>query len=219
MEKLNDTKMPKVSAWQKIQIYFNLVNHVLISIVAVYMSFLCYRAGSSAISWHAWLCTIGVSDGWAQCSVQITIVKIILDSISEQYQLLMTQAILAFYSQNVWSQYHSQPVKRRLHWVLQAIGSSMAIIGMIIEYWNRRTHFQTKHSIIGLIAGILTLISMFNGVSALWSIELRKYVAPIYMKYVHILTGTAAFVLGEFYFRYEKLPALLTDLLNFTQVW
>lgn len=48
------------SAWQKIQFVFNLLNHILIFVVAIYMSFLCYGTGNRPISWHAWLCTIGV---------------------------------------------------------------------------------------------------------------------------------------------------------------
>lgn len=109
----------------------------------------------------------------------------------------MTQSIMTFYSENVLFKQQSQPVKRLLHWVLQAIGSSMAITGMIIEYVNRRSHFQTKHSVIGLIAGIFTLIAMANGVSALWSVEMRKYVAPVYLKFFHVVVGLTAFVLGE----------------------
>lgn len=111
---------------------------------------------------------------------------------------------MAFYSENVWSQQQSQPVKRLLHWVLQATGSSMAIAGMIIEYVNRSTHFQTKHSIIGLIAGIFTLIAMVNGMSALWSAEMRKFVAPVYLKYFHLVVGLTAFVLGEWQQRSMK---------------
>lgn len=55
----NEATMEK-SAWQKVQTYFNIVNHIMICIVAVYMSFLCYGTGNVPISWHAWLCTIGV---------------------------------------------------------------------------------------------------------------------------------------------------------------
>lgn len=62
MEKI-EVGMPAsaISAWRRVQIYFNVLNHVLISSVAIYMSFLCYRAGNLPISWHSWLCTIGVS--------------------------------------------------------------------------------------------------------------------------------------------------------------
>lgn len=54
-------KDPTLSAWQVIQTYFNLLNHVMISIVAVYMTFLCYGVGNYLITWHVWLCTLGVS--------------------------------------------------------------------------------------------------------------------------------------------------------------
>lgn len=114
----------------------------------------------------------------------------------------MTQSILAFYSQNVWSKELSRPAQRTFHWVLQATGSTAAIIGMIIEfvYRNQRSkeHFATTHSIVGLTAGIFTLIGMLNGVSALWSVELRRYISPVYLKLAHNMNGIAALVLGKF---------------------
>ncbi|XP_031624356.1 cytochrome b561 domain-containing protein 2-like [Contarinia nasturtii] len=181
---LKTDTMPR-SAWQKIQTYLNVLNHVMISIVAVYMTFLCYNAGNRAISWHAWLCTLG-------------------------YQLLMTQSILAFYSENVWSKEHKRQTQKKLHWVLQAVGSSAAIVGMIVEYIGRsqklKSHFSSTHSIIGLIAGIWTLTGMFNGIFALWAVELKKYFRPIYLKLAHNLNGLIAFVLGmtSLYFGYDK---------------
>lgn len=122
-----------------------------------------------------------------------------------QYQLLMTQSILAFYSQNLWSKELTRPSQRTFHWVLQATGSTAAIIGMIIEFVNRsqrsKDHFSSPHSIVGLTAGICTLIGMLNGVSALWSGELRRYVSPVYLKLAHNLNGITAFVLGKFSIR------------------
>lgn len=53
-------KSPGRSAWEIIQTYFNVLNHIMASIVAVYLSFMCYNAGNKPISWHAWLCTVGV---------------------------------------------------------------------------------------------------------------------------------------------------------------
>lgn len=62
--KIDDARLvasgPVVSTWQHIQIYFNTLNHVLIFTAAIYMTFLCIRAGNMPFSWHAWLCTIGV---------------------------------------------------------------------------------------------------------------------------------------------------------------
>lgn len=113
----------------------------------------------------------------------------------------MTQSIMSFYSENVWSKDHSRNTQRTLHWVLQAVGSSAALAGMSFEFtyaWKHDLeHFTSTHSIIGLTAGILTIIGMLNGISALWSVELRKLVRPVYVKLAHNLTGISAFVLGE----------------------
>lgn len=113
----------------------------------------------------------------------------------------MTQAILAFYSENVWSKQHTRQTQKTIHWVLQAVGSSVAILGIIIEYIGRsqksKPHFSSTHSTIGLIAAIFTFIGMLNGISALWSLELKIYVRPIYLKLAHNLNGIAAFVLGK----------------------
>lgn len=114
----------------------------------------------------------------------------------------MTQSILAFYSENIWSKDHSRNTQKTLHWLLQAIGSTAAVVGMIVEFvsrWqNGKFHFTTTHSVVGLIAGIFTLVGMLNGISALWSVELRKYACPVYFKLAHNSIGISAFVLGEF---------------------
>ncbi|XP_055300562.1 transmembrane reductase CYB561D2-like [Sitodiplosis mosellana] len=172
---------PTRNAWQVVQTCFNVLNHIMACIVAIYMSVMCTNAGNKAVTWHVWLCTIG-------------------------YQLLMTQAILVFYSENVWSKQCTRQSKKTIHWVLQAVGSSVAILGIFIEYIGRelieretkkpKPHFSSTHSVIGLIAAIFTMIGMFNGISALWSIKLKKYARPVYFKLAHNLTGTTAFILG-----------------------
>lgn len=115
----------------------------------------------------------------------------------------MAQAIMAFYSQNIWSKKHPRHTQRTLHWVLQVIGSSAAIIGIITEYigrWQKsKNHFISTHSTIGLIAGICTLITMMSGISALWSTKLKKYARPIYFKLMHNFGGMTVFILGKFY--------------------
>lgn len=114
----------------------------------------------------------------------------------------MAQAILALYSQNLWSKQYLRQKQRTLHWILSIIGSSTAIIGMIIEFISRsqkgKLHFSSNHSLFGLAAGISAVISMIGGISALYSIELKKYAKPIYFKLIHNLIGLTAFILGEF---------------------
>lgn len=53
--------MPVRTTWQVFQRVLNVITHALTSIVTIYMTCLTYNAGNSAISWHAFLCTIGVS--------------------------------------------------------------------------------------------------------------------------------------------------------------
>lgn len=53
--------MPMISTWKYIQTSFNVANHILILIVSIYMAYVTYSNGNVAISWHVFLCTIGVS--------------------------------------------------------------------------------------------------------------------------------------------------------------
>lgn len=49
------------TAWQKLKAYLDLLNHVMIFVVTIYVSYVCYGYGPSNSSLHVWLCTIGVS--------------------------------------------------------------------------------------------------------------------------------------------------------------
>lgn len=60
-------RMPVRTTWHAIQTGFNVLNHILILTVAVYMTRLTYNAGNLAISWHAFLCTTGVSAKNLKC--------------------------------------------------------------------------------------------------------------------------------------------------------
>lgn len=118
-----------------------------------------------------------------------------------QFQLLMAQAIMTFYSFNLWSKRLPRQTQRTLHWILQVIGSSAALLGIIIEFigrWQKsKDHFISTHSTIGLIAGIFMLITLLGGVSALWSTKLKKYARPIHFKLAHNFSGISVFILGK----------------------
>lgn len=57
----NGGSRPERSAFGLISSYINLVNLVFVSVVAIYMTFICYHNGNKAITWHTWLCMMGVS--------------------------------------------------------------------------------------------------------------------------------------------------------------
>lgn len=115
----------------------------------------------------------------------------------------MAQSIMTFYAENILSNGFSRQSRRTIHWILQVIGSTLAVIGSILEFVSRwqhgKVHFNSTHSVLGLISMIFTLIAMFNGISALWSTELKQYVRPVYLKLVHTVVGIAAFVVGMIY--------------------
>lgn len=133
----------------------------------------------------------------------------------------MAEAILAFYATTSWSRFHSRRTKNNIHWIMQVVGSILSIAGCIVEYRDRRTHFRSIHSMtgkpttdakllvnpsipfffcVGLISIVFLLISLLNGISALWAHELRKCVKPVYNKFFHNFVGIATFVIGELLF-------------------
>lgn len=112
----------------------------------------------------------------------------------------MAESIMVFYSGTSWAQALTQPQRRTTHWVMQAVGSTCIIVGIGLEiYWrqiNNKAHFHGAHSILGLVALILLVLSMCNGIGSLYAIELRKRIKPIYLKLSHQFIGLACFVLG-----------------------
>lgn len=50
-----------VSYLEIVQKYINTANHMLIALVSVYTTWLCWQLGPTSFSLHTWLCTIGVS--------------------------------------------------------------------------------------------------------------------------------------------------------------
>lgn len=114
---------------------------------------------------------------------------------------------MTLYSQNLWSKNNTRQTNKTLHWMLQAAGSSIALVGILCEYISReqrgKGHFKATHAYFGLAAAILTTISMFGGVTALWSVYLKRYVKPVFLKLAHNLIGISAFVIGIHFFHFE----------------
>lgn len=153
----------------------------------------------------------------------------LISSSKFQFNLLMAEAILLFYSGNTWSQVMVHPQRRTVHWILQVVGSLCVIVGIALEYYwrdiNNKLHFHDTHSILGLVALILMLLSMTNGLGALFSVELRRKIKPVYMKLGHQFVGLCCFVIGmaalvlgfdKKIFRNNSTPEMRTTLQVFT---
>ncbi len=104
---------------------------------------------------------------------------------------------MMFYSENVWSAQFNKPTKRCVHWIIQVIGSLIALSGMFIKYLDSNgKHCQTPHSIIGAISATFLLITLCSGVFAFKSFPLRNIVRPELIKVLHYSVGIIAVVLG-----------------------
>ncbi|PZC77755.1 hypothetical protein B5X24_HaOG202999 [Helicoverpa armigera] len=152
------------------QISLNLLSHILIGIiVGVAITFAC-RGGLplNATSIHIVLCVIG-------------------------YQLLMAQAILSLSPHNSWSAHLKMVDKRRAHWVLQILGSVLAIVGSFIKIVDKPIHWNSYHGQFALVALVFTVVSMVNGLTSLYAYELRKFIPAKLSKLTHICFGVVGF--------------------------
>ncbi|KAG6441017.1 hypothetical protein O3G_MSEX001596 [Manduca sexta] len=71
------------------------------------------------------------------------------------YQLLMAQATLALSPSNGWTAHLKLVHKRRIHWVLQIVGSGMAIAGTLIMSLEKTVNWNTLHGKFGKLSLLL----------------------------------------------------------------
>jgi hypothetical protein len=91
--------------------------------------------------------------------------------------------------------------RKLVHWVLSAIAGILIAIsaGCIIQ--NKinqgKPHFQSAHSIIGLITISLTLISIGSGVSVMYKLPFNCLnIRPITKKITHSVLGIITYILA-----------------------
>lgn len=141
----------------------NSITHWVLGAVAmIAITFAIIFPGSSHFIQHVYLCTIG-------------------------YVVLMAQAILTFNPNNGWSRSMRYQDKKVIHWVMQIAGSLLAITGSIIRITNISNNFQSPHGILGLIAMLLTALSLVGGI-----IGLNTKTATI--KILHSCAGSLALI-------------------------
>lgn len=61
----------------------------------------------------------------------------------------MAESILSLSPHNGWSSHLRVVDKRRAHWILQILGSGMAIAGSIIKSLDKSINWNTLHGIFG----------------------------------------------------------------------
>ncbi|XP_049536865.1 transmembrane reductase CYB561D2-like [Anopheles darlingi] len=176
-ESFEKAKEPAKNEWLlMLEGIFNTINHVMIGVVCIYTSRLCWINGFSKLyTWHVFLCLLG-------------------------YHLLMTEGIVLFYSGNGWSQKLTHSHKRTVHWLIEVVACFCVVLGISLEIYYRETsnkrHFSSAHSIVGLCSLIFLCLTFVNGLMSLYAVELRSRIKPIYSKLSHYLSSTVCYVLG-----------------------
>lgn len=114
-----------------------------------------------------------------------------------QYQVLMAEGILTLYSANTWTRMTTKKTKTTLHWLMQVAGSALAITGNVIEIRAKeQNHFVSIHAKLGLVSFVFLVVSMLNGVLSLFSVDLKRFVKPVYNKLFHSTMSVVCFVTG-----------------------
>uniref|UniRef100_A0A182SH60 ascorbate ferrireductase (transmembrane) n=1 Tax=Anopheles maculatus TaxID=74869 RepID=A0A182SH60_9DIPT len=163
---------------------------MLIGYITFYLSYYSYTRGFGKLfTWHIFLCSVG-------------------------YQFFMAESLLTLYSQNSWTNRYSTNTKRHWHWILQAIGCTAILVGIVIEIYIKedagRKHFRSDHAITGLVSLIFIGLSFLNGIAAMYTVKIKHIIKPVYVKMCHYLTGIVAFVIGVTSLALEYSPRMIS---------
>jgi cytochrome b561 len=124
----------------------------------------------------------------------------------------MSHGILAMADTNIFTQNFNYQKRVTIHWVLQATALVVITIAQSAIYINKENngypHYQTTHSIFGLVTYLLTLLATFNGTLTKYSFKLRKMIPPAKIKIIHGFAGIAVYVM-----------AMATIFLGINQSW
>ncbi|XP_026731066.1 uncharacterized protein LOC113496140 [Trichoplusia ni] len=111
------------------------------------------------------------------------------------YQLLMGESFLGLAPYNSWSTELNTVEKRRAHWIVALLSSILVIIGSFYAMVFKTINFNTMHGKFGLVAVVFTIVNLFTGVAALYTVPLKKvWIPPSLSKITHLVFGVAAFV-------------------------
>ncbi|KAG4072275.1 hypothetical protein HA402_004207 [Bradysia odoriphaga] len=109
----------------------------------------------------------------------------------------MAEAIIGIYQGNSWSRQHSRRSRFNIHWIMQAVGSTLSISGVLVQWFAYgKHHMNNYHAFLGIISIFFMMGAFLNGTIALWAPEIRKWIKPVYSRWFHNVIGIIAFAIG-----------------------
>ena len=140
------------------------------------------------------------------------VTHILIISILLQYLILVSNAVLIMADSSILTSNLSFQNRIKAHWIIQVFALILMVIAQICIFTNKvnlgKSHFQTTHSIFGLITLILTMLTSIGGIFTKYALQLRNQIRPVVLKCFHSFAGMIVYVL-----------ALITIMLGFNQMW
>lgn len=129
-----------------------------------------------------------------------------------QYLILMSHAILTMSDSNYFTYQLGFKSRIELHWILQTTAAILISIGsaaiIVNKVYAEKNHFETIHSIFGVITYITTLITIGGGVITKYSLKWKSYIRPVTTKILHSFAGILCYIL-----------AITTIMLGLNSIW
>lgn len=111
----------------------------------------------------------------------------------------MNEAIMMVSPHNIITRNMSQKTRIRCHWVTMAVSIAFCSAGFVAIYRSKgpKPHFRSSHAITGLVSACFLLLSVLNGIAALFAKELKTLMKPAVNKLLHGLCGSLTFLIGS----------------------
>lgn len=190
------------SSSSRITTIITMVLHTILRLIALVtvgvVCYACFTGGTTLMSWHPSLMSIGVSHNhnWFQSPISFDLTSIF----PLQFLLLMTEAILTFSSNSYLARNMKHVERMTVHGALQFAAIACFTIAFVSVYNHKihinRVHFETWHAILGLTTCILVLGTAVGGILARYSFIISRIVRPVYMKIIHSSFGVVTYLLA-----------------------
>ncbi|KPJ16867.1 Cytochrome b561 domain-containing protein 1 [Papilio machaon] len=155
--------------------FLNLVSNVCALLFNAIILYCCFKDGVTLFSFHPSLMSLG----WI---------------------ILMSSAINAITPGDFATEWMPIRLRSARHWVIQMLAGVIILTGFFVilsnKIINEKSHFVTLHAKFGLASLIFMCLTSLGGVTALYSLKLKDYIAPIYTKLLHASAGLLTFTLG-----------------------
>ncbi|KAF7267641.1 hypothetical protein GWI33_019131 [Rhynchophorus ferrugineus] len=139
---------------------------------------------------------VAISDNWQEYHTW----HVFLSTVG--FSFFMAEAVAVFSPGNVFVLGFGKLSRGLLHGVIMTFATIAIIAGVSVKIQdktnNKYSHFDTTHSITGLLAFLLTMMSFLMGfLAAFPKIVYRIGIKPLWVKKLHNFLGISAYILGS----------------------